>query len=108
MRPLKSRLFPLSLLLLGFSVFTAIIPLAGAALAQDQQPAQASQQTDQQPGQLANGLLDAAVTDLGKAKKTYASLLDAAKQATSDDETLVALSGQSTSSTSPQLLFPHV
>ncbi|GAC1040741.1 mechanosensitive ion channel family protein [Rhizobium sp. No.120] len=95
MRPLKSRLFLLPVLLLRLAVFAIVSPLGGGdAFAQDQQPAQPSQQTDQQPGQLANGLLDTAVADLGKAKKTYASLQEAAKQAASDDETLVALSGQ--------------
>ncbi|MFT4000533.1 MAG: mechanosensitive ion channel family protein [Rhizobium sp.] len=96
MRPLKFRLFLLPLLLLGLSAIMAAAPLAeGYAVAQDQQSAQPSQQTDQQqPAPLANGLLDAAVADLAKAKKAYASLQDEAKQPGMDDETLVALSGK--------------
>lgn len=96
MRPLKFRLFLLPFLLLGLGFIAAAVPPAGGyALAQDQQPAQPSQQTDQQqPAQLANGLLDAAVADLAKAKKAFAAIQDGAKQSEMDDETLVVLSGQ--------------
>lgn len=96
MRLLKFRLLLLPLFMLGLSVVMAAVPLAGRdAFAQDQQPAQQPpQQTGQQPPQLANGLLDAAVADLDKAKKEYASLQDSTKQPGGDDETLVALSGR--------------
>ncbi|NKJ36873.1 mechanosensitive ion channel family protein [Rhizobium sp. SG570] len=101
MRPLKFRLRILPLLLLGLGLATAAVPLVGRdAFAQDQQPSQPPQQAEQlprqveQPPQLANGLLDAAVADLNKAKKEYGSIQDSAKQAGADDEALVALSGQ--------------
>ena len=94
LRPLKFRLLLLPLLLLGLSVAMAAVPLVGRdAFAQDQQPSQPPQQAEQAP-QLANGLLDAAVADLTKAKKEYGSIQDSAKQGGADDETLVALSGQ--------------
>lgn len=94
MRPLKFRLLLLPLLLLGLSLAMAAVPLVGRdAFAQDQQPSQPPQQAEQSP-QLANGLLDAAVADLNKAKKEYGSIQESAKQAGADDETLVALSGQ--------------
>ncbi len=103
MRLLNFRFLLLSVLLLGLSV--AAVPLCSAdAFAQDQQPAQMQppaqaqpvpqQQADQQIQPLANGLLDAAVADLNKARKDYASLHDSAKQPGGDDETLVALSGR--------------
>ncbi|WP_198929110.1 mechanosensitive ion channel family protein [Rhizobium sp. AC27/96] len=88
------RLLLLPVFLLGLSAIMAAVPLAGGdAFAQDQQAAQ-PQQTEQQPQPLANGLLEAAVTELNKAKKEYASLQDSAKQPGGDDETLVALSGR--------------
>ncbi|NTF42342.1 mechanosensitive ion channel family protein [Agrobacterium rhizogenes] len=94
MRLLNFRLLLLPVFLLGLSAIMAAVPLAGGdAFAQDQQAAQ-PQQTEQQPQPLANGLLEAAVTDLNKAKKEYASLQDSAKQPGGDDETLVALSGR--------------
>ena len=97
MRLLNFRFLLLPFLLLGLSVITAAVPLAGRdAFAQDQQTAQPPQQANEQPQPtpLANGLLEAAVTDLNKAKKEYASLQDSAKQPGGDDETLVALSGR--------------
>ncbi|MGG6893781.1 mechanosensitive ion channel domain-containing protein [Rhizobium sp. BR 315] len=97
MRLLKFRFPLLSILLLGLSVATTAVPLVGAdAFAQDQQPAQAqpAEQADQQSQPVANGLIDAAMADLNKAKKEYASLHDSAKQPGGDDETLVALSGR--------------
>ncbi|OCI95872.1 mechanosensitive ion channel protein [Rhizobium sp. AC27/96] len=94
MRLLNFRLLLLPVFLLGLSAIMAAVPLAGGdAFAQDQQAAQ-PQQTEQQPQPLANGLLEAAVTELNKAKKEYASLQDSAKQPGGDDETLVALSGR--------------
>ena len=95
MRPLKFRLLLLPLLLLGLSVAMAAVPLVGRdAFAQDQQPAPPPQQQAEQAPPLANGLLDAAVADLTKAKKEYGSIQDSAKQGGADDEALVALSGQ--------------
>ena len=95
LRPLKFRLLLLPLLLLGLSVAMAAVPLVGRdAFAQDQQPAPPPQQQAEQAPPLANGLLDAAVADLTKAKKEYGSIQDSAKQGGADDETLVALSGQ--------------
>ncbi|WP_405048673.1 mechanosensitive ion channel family protein [Rhizobium rhizogenes] len=89
------RLLLLPVFLLGLSAIMVAVPLAGRdAFAQDQQAAQPPQQTEQQPQPLANGLLEAAVTELNKAKKEYASLQDSAKQPGGDDETLVALSGR--------------
>nr|WP_267550876.1 mechanosensitive ion channel family protein [Rhizobium rhizogenes] len=95
MRLLNFRLLLLPVFLLGLSAIMVAVPLAGRdAFAQDQQAAQPPQQTEQQPQPLANGLLEAAVTELNKAKKEYASLQDSAKQPGGDDETLVALSGR--------------
>nr|WP_200863255.1 mechanosensitive ion channel family protein [Rhizobium freirei] len=94
---MKFRFPLLPILLLGLSVATAAGPLAGRdAFAQDQQPAQVqpAEQADQQSQPVANGLIDAAMADLNKAKKEYASLHDSAKQPGGDDETLVALSGR--------------
>ncbi|NLR96423.1 mechanosensitive ion channel family protein [Rhizobium sp. P38BS-XIX] len=99
MRPLKFRFLILSVFLLGLSVAAAAVPTTdGAAFAQDQQqsaPAPAAQPADQQPQPVANGLLEAVVADLNKAKKDYTSLHDSVKQGGMDDEALVALSGQS-------------
>lgn len=105
MRLLNFRLLLLPVLLLGLSAAVAAVPLGSAdAFAQDQQPAQVQTPAQAQPAQqqpadqqlqpLANGLLDAAVADLNKARKEYASLHDSAKQPGGDDEALVALSGR--------------
>ena len=105
MRLLNFRLLLLPILLLGLSAAVAAVPLGSAdAFAQDQQPAQVQTPAQAQPAQqqpadqqlqpLANGLLDAAVADLNKARKEYASLHDSAKQPGGDDEALVALSGR--------------
>ncbi|MEZ2219228.1 mechanosensitive ion channel family protein [Rhizobium sp. RCC_161_2] len=97
MRLLKHRLRFLSLLLLGLSFAVIASSLAGGgAFAQDQQQVQPAQQSDQTPQSppLANGLLDAAVADLNKAKKDFASIEDSSKSDGADDDTLVALSGR--------------
>ncbi|MDJ1636097.1 mechanosensitive ion channel family protein [Agrobacterium rhizogenes] len=97
MRLLKHRLRFLSLLLLGLSFAVLASPLGGGnAFAQDQQQVQPAQQSDQpvQSPPLANGLLDAAVADLNKAKKDFSSIEDASKGEGADDDTLVALSGR--------------
>ena len=97
MRLLTPRLRSLSLLLLGLSIAVMASPLAGRnAFAQDQQQVPPAQQSDQpvQSAPLANGLLDAAVADLNKAKKEFSSIEDASKSDGADDDTLVALSGR--------------
>ncbi len=88
MRLLKHRLRFLPVLLLGLSAAIVAGPSTGGhALAQDQQQAQPTQQPEKQPAgqppqspQLANGLLDAAVADLNKAKKDFAAIEDDAKE----------------------------
>ncbi|MFT4184938.1 MAG: mechanosensitive ion channel family protein [Rhizobium sp.] len=91
MRLPNHRLRFLFALLLGLNLAIGAGPLvASHAFAQDQQQAQ---QAEQSP-QLANGLLDATVADLDKAKKEYGSLDDASKTDGADDEALVALSGR--------------
>ncbi|WP_184355774.1 mechanosensitive ion channel family protein [Rhizobium sp. BK602] len=67
--------------------------VASHAFAQDQQSGQPAPQAEQSP-QLANGLLDATVADIDKAKKEYGSLEEASKADGADDEALVALSGR--------------
>ncbi|MFS8113625.1 mechanosensitive ion channel family protein [Rhizobium jaguaris] len=102
MRLLKHRLRFLPVLLLGLGAAVAAGPLAGEhAFAQSQQQAQPTQQTQQQSSgqapqsaQLANGLLDAAVADLAKAKKDFASIEEESKEEGADDSALVALSGR--------------
>ncbi|MBB3452546.1 small-conductance mechanosensitive channel [Rhizobium sp. BK313] len=102
MRLLKHRLRFLPVLLLGLSAAIVAGPSTGRhALAQDQQQAQPTQQPEKQPAgqppqspQLANGLLDAAVADLNKAKKDFASIEDDSKEGGADDNALVALSGR--------------
>lgn len=95
------RLTILSLVIAGSALLSA------ETVAAQQQPAAAAapaatttQQTprpdaaQQPPAPLADGLLTHAASDLDAAKKQFASLSDSAKQASSDDDALVALSGQ--------------
>lgn len=92
MRLPNHRLRFLFALLLGLNLAIGAGPLvASQVFAQDQQ--QPAQQAEPSP-QLANGLLDATVADLDKAKKEYGSLDDASKTDGADDEALVALSGR--------------
>ncbi|MBB3607553.1 small-conductance mechanosensitive channel [Rhizobium sp. BK602] len=94
MRLLKHRLRFLFALLLGLNLAMGTGPLvASHAFAQDQQSGQPAPQAEQSP-QLANGLLDATVADIDKAKKEYGSLEEASKADGADDEALVALSGR--------------
>ncbi|MDE1992120.1 MAG: mechanosensitive ion channel family protein [Rhizobiaceae bacterium] len=107
MRPLKHRLRFLFLLMAGLTAVAMLSPLTGReALAQDQQqtqpaaqsgaqqPAVQQQSTDEQSPQLANGLLDAAVTDLNTAKKAFILIQDGSKDDAADDNALVALTGR--------------